>query len=148
MSLMMYLGYIVFVVAYILPITVSAFDIERTWWRLFQKRVMFTKFYIYIVIHCTITDLSLSRDTNSINCGFQTTTQDWKLHWSVCYNYPGFHCLNKSSSHYLAATLFNFRTPCAITQRNYFQYQGVRGDNLIQILLTYQFIILTLFYRS
>ena len=100
---------------------------------------MCTKFDIYVFIHCTTTDLSLSRDTNSINCGFQTTTEEWKLHRSVCYSSPGFHCLKKSSSHYLAAILFNIRTPCAITQRNHFQYQGDRGDNLIQSLLTYLF---------
>ena len=99
-----------------------------------------------IIFNSLITILAVN--TNSINWGFQENYKRRKLHRSVCYSSPGLYCLNKSSRHYIAATLFNIRKSCAITQRNHFQYQGDRGDNLIQSLLTYQFIILTLFYKS
>jgi len=29
------------------------FDIEHTWWRLFQKRVVCTKFDIYVYVLCS-----------------------------------------------------------------------------------------------
>jgi hypothetical protein len=31
-------------------LALQSFDFERTWWRLFQKRVMRTKVYIYVYI--------------------------------------------------------------------------------------------------
>jgi len=44
----------------------QSFDIERTWWRLFQERVMRTKFDIYVFIHSRIIKMC-----SSINSNFQ-----------------------------------------------------------------------------
>ena len=36
----------------------QSFDFERTWWRLFQKRIVRTKFYIYVFItHSNVINL-------------------------------------------------------------------------------------------
>ena len=38
----------------LLPKLAIIFDFERTWWRLFQKRVVHTKFDIYVLIYDVI----------------------------------------------------------------------------------------------
>ena len=38
----------------LLPKLEIIFDFERTWWRLFQKRVVHTKFDIYVLIYGAI----------------------------------------------------------------------------------------------
>jgi hypothetical protein len=38
----------------LLPKFEIIFDFERTWWRLFQKRVVHTKFDIYVLIYDVI----------------------------------------------------------------------------------------------
>jgi predicted lipase len=38
----------------LLPKLEIIFDFERTWWRLFQKRVVHTKFDIYVLIYDVI----------------------------------------------------------------------------------------------
>jgi hypothetical protein len=38
----------------LLPKLKIIFDFERTWWRLFQKRVVHTKFDIYVLIYDVI----------------------------------------------------------------------------------------------
>jgi hypothetical protein len=40
---------------------------ERTWWRLFQKRIVCTKFDIYIFIIITVKDLNFSRFDNQFH---------------------------------------------------------------------------------
>jgi hypothetical protein len=44
------------------------FGIERTWWWLFQKRVVGTKFYIYLFIMLTIPPISTKRTITSNHC--------------------------------------------------------------------------------
>jgi hypothetical protein len=39
---------------FLLPKLEIIFDFERTWWRLFQKRVVHTKFDIYVLIYGAI----------------------------------------------------------------------------------------------
>jgi len=37
----------------------QSLDFERTWWKLFQKRVMLTKFDIYVFITCSLHQCNL-----------------------------------------------------------------------------------------
>jgi hypothetical protein len=38
----------------------QSFDFERTWWRLFQKRVVRSKFNIHVFISLTVTEIKIS----------------------------------------------------------------------------------------
>ena len=49
----------------------QSFDFERTWWRLFQKRIEWIKFDIYAFIDC--------RTTKILNLNAPT---EWK-HWTI-----------------------------------------------------------------
>jgi hypothetical protein len=48
----------------------QAFNLERSWWRLFQKRVMCTKCYIYLLIigwFCQVLFFQICRIRNWFN---------------------------------------------------------------------------------
>ena len=57
----------------------KSFDFERTWWRLFQKRIVYTKFDIYVFINATFVWSFLVQS----NCRFIVLFGDSNLHRSV-----------------------------------------------------------------